>query len=505
MKKVIKKTAKKVAPNFSKSLREFKNLPAQVENLNSSLLDLSKRIESLDTPYVNGIVKLKNMLESVEQYQPIYGLPGLVNDAKRDSKDRCDTILHQAFDGDVRGMRILDVGSSLGYVSFYFADRGAIVEGWEAADVNIVVAKEAKKCNGVDVNFLLREANPETVRNIPASSYDAVFILSLVHHFVYSFGIEKTKKMLQDILDKIPVLIIEFALKGEDKKLWWDSAQPEDPLELIEGLDVTIEKIDEFSTHLSEKKRPLYKISKKNVVVNNRAYPFELHRRWAYKNSKLTGRGDIPRDFYLSTEYFIKQYRFTDEGSHEENRALILNEIAFYLMTKREGKHVYGAPEFIDYEVGNTQAKIVLKAIGGVLLEDEWGSLNKLQTWGVVRDVLKSLSDLESIGYRHNDIRSWNVMYDKSKGKAHLIDFGTVSPIESEKNNFAFLRFVKALLCATREDPTEDLEVSVTKSAFKGTGYEDLFACLSKEKYSFNTGLLLLEKEASSKKHNLNN
>ena len=128
--------------------RQFDQINRELHKQGEVIEKTAKAIATKD----NRIDVLKEKLTHVENYQPIYAIAGLVDAPARESRDRCDVILDAL--GDVAGMRILDIGSSLGYVSFFFADRGAYVDGWESNLENAEVARLVSGINGVNANLI---------------------------------------------------------------------------------------------------------------------------------------------------------------------------------------------------------------------------------------------------------------------------------------------------------------------------------------------------------------
>jgi O-antigen chain-terminating methyltransferase len=179
--------------------------------------------------------------------------------------DRCEAI-HKAI-GNASGMRILDVGSSLGYVSFYFADRGAMMEGWDSNNKNVEISQLISELNGISAVFKVVLFNRKSVNSFKKGDFDIVIMLSVLHHVTKNQGLNTTKKLIKHLVDVVPMLIVELARKGENPGKWkWDKSQPENELEIFDLVKdyVIIEKIGEFSRFVG-KTRPIYIILKKNV------------------------------------------------------------------------------------------------------------------------------------------------------------------------------------------------------------------------------------------------
>lgn len=425
MKKAIKRSINRLAPGVKVTMdrignmeEQLRHIEAQVEQANQKLVELQQHDNRLD--------QLRALAAAVEPYQPAYGIAGVIDAPNRsESRDRC-TVIERAL-SPLPGKRILDIGSSLGFFSFYFADRSATVEGWEVSPQNAEVARRIGEINGIHVDFKVKELNDETVQTVPYGAFDAVFILSVFHHIIRFHGLEYTQQLVKDLFDRIPVMVVELARKGEDSKLPWDASQPEDERAIFDLVkdDVTIEKLGNFGTHLSKKVRPLYVVRKKQQVkVNNRLYAYGHSASEAYKDSPVVGMG-VKRRYYFGNDFIVKEYSFDAKSAHE-NVGQILNEVKVFSEFDLHKAKIFHAPKLLDFEIDMPHgAKIALERVEGSLVIDMdlRGKTGKVQK--VVEDVLKTLRDLEAMHLHHNDVRSWNIIVNES-GSAWLIDYGLV-------------------------------------------------------------------------------
>lgn len=91
--------------------------------------------------------------------------------------------------GEVRGLRLLEVGCGGGQCSVAFARRGAIVTGVDISDAQIEYARGLAARHGVAATFL--QATAEDLSAIPDASQDVVFsayALQYVEHMERCFG-----------------------------------------------------------------------------------------------------------------------------------------------------------------------------------------------------------------------------------------------------------------------------------------------------------------------------
>lgn len=434
MKKIAKKIAKNT-PGVKALIYQIVSIQQKLDVQQQQLNQLSAELHRGD----NRITQLQNLLAEVEHYQPTYHIAGLVNQPQRDSHDRCIAI--EAALIPLAGKRILDIGSSLGYVSFYMADRGAVVQGWESNAKNAEVSRLVRDINGIPVDFRTKEFNNETVATIPNGEFDVAIMLSVIHHITRFQGLDYSQKLMKALMDRVPVLVVELAKKGEDPKLPWDAAQPEDELAVFDLIkkDIEIQEIGRFSNHLSDNKRPLYLVKRKQVLsINSREYAFDNVSNVAYKNARVA-YDIVQRRYYFSKRAVIKEY-VLDKGGATHTTGQILNEIQ--LLTNLQAEKIYHFPKLLDYEVKKDRVFVALERIPGVLLHD-LKSINEELLRKITKDVLKTLSDLEARGISHNDVRQWNILVDK-KGSAWLIDYGLSGAIKKEDDVQSLLNAVVA-------------------------------------------------------------
>lgn len=434
----------------------------EITRQSSTVAQLSQEISERLNAHDFRFDHLKEMIKEVEPYQPTYGIIGVLEQApQRTSEDRCRTV--EAYFGKVAGKHILDIGSSLGYMCYFFADRGAITEGWEYNPKNAEVSRLIGNINGIPTTIKTKAFDKNSIDTIERGKFDVVTIFSVLHHIIHYHGLEYTQRLMQTLLDKVPVLIVELARKGEDPALFWDETQPEDELAIFELIKdkITIEKIGDFPTHLSSKRRPLYVIKSKDntITVNNRPFIYLSKTFEAYKDSPVVYIKT--RRYYFSEEYVIKEYVFDERDREGENKRQIIAEIDTLLHLT----NIHNMPELIDFELTSCGAKVVLKKISGRLLVDLLKEKDKINTMFVVQELLRSLADLEKEGLRHNDLRTWNVLYDKEQ--VSLIDYGFVSHKELGNDAISLLWLLNAVLTGEREGYDVNKKELPKKKAFE--------------------------------------
>ncbi|UDY22675.1 glycosyltransferase [Nocardioides sp. Kera G14] len=391
------------------------------------------------------LTRLNDLLKTVEHYQPLYGLPGLVDVPSRESLDRAH-LIEQAL-GVLPGLRVLDIGSSLGYMCLYLADRGAHTCGWEMNPDNAEVARIVSRLTGVRTTIKTRTLDEHTISSVGADEFDAVLVLSVLHHVIHFRGLEHAQHLVADLLDRARVLIVELAGPNEGEQYYWSAAQPEDPLTVLDLVRerAEIEILGTFGTHLSGKVRPLVKVTRRQVVeVAGHPHAYDAVRTQAYDGSPLVGENDRRRFFFSDTE-IIKEYgaeRIENQAFKQPLREMnmLLNELSPDM--------VWHLPELVDFDIVGRRQRLVLKRVPGDLVVD-LAPLADEAVRLICEDVLHTLEDLQRLGISHNDLRSWNIVHGDQG--AWLIDYGLASHRPVEDDIVALLWALRAAATGERE------------------------------------------------------
>ena len=255
-------------------------------------------------------------------------------------------------------------------MSHYFADRGNKVDGIDQSLLYVWISNLVSKINYLDAEFSLQTFDSQYIKDMPAK-YHGAFLLSVLHHVVNRYGLEQTKVMVADLMTKVPILFVELALPEEDVTYKWKDKLPADPLEIFEKAPAhDIKLLGYFPTHLSNVKRPLYMITRKELSVNGKVYPYEKMQFFPYNSGDnansmvLSSRKkyfwahdyiikSIEKDYYAKQE--LKSYkRYSDKIKH--NNLLM--------------------PTLIDYEESKDRIILVLNKLPGNLLDENLDGLS---------------------------------------------------------------------------------------------------------------------------------
>lgn len=458
---VLRRMGWKLVPNtLIDSRKAIIRVEEKTNELSAALNEVNNKLSHIDTR----LDRLRHMVQGVEQYQPTYGVNGIIDaPARAESTERAWAIAASL--GHIPGKRILDIGSSLGFFVFYFADRGALAEGWESNVENCEVSRMVQSINGIHADFRTKELNLETVKTILPGQFDVVFVLSVFHHIIRFNGLAYTQELVKELLDRSPVMVVELAKKGEDRTLPWNKSQPKDELAIFDLVkdSVSIKKIGDFSNHLSSKTRPLYIVQKKKVVkVSGRAYAYDELKQQAYKDSPLA-YSRVLRRYYMGKQHIVKEYSL-NKDSFDENFGQILNEASVLIRLSKEKIHHAVTLEDFDFSDAK-HVRLVLKRHEGELLSEHGIAYPASKAVRFLKDIVATLGDLQKRGFYHNDIRSWNTIVHGNS--AWLIDYGLLGNKDIDNNAVALLWLAHVMLTGEKESSLQAKTKLPPRSAFE--------------------------------------
>lgn len=385
-----------------------------------------------------------------EVYQPIHGYPAFSNSASRRCEDRWTQIarLHDTLRAQLgRSLRVLDLGCAQGYFSFHLAERGAQVEGLDYLDANIALCQAlAAESPALKVTFrqgLIEEVLPL----LRIDEYDLVLGLSVFHHLIDAHGLAPVRTLLDTAAERVAVVLIEAALPTEP--LYWASAQPAHPRELLAGFSF-VHEVARHPTHLSTVQRPLYVASNRYWLLGNQSGPIETHQTDPHALAQGIYQGS--RHYFVSGDLLVKLFRL-DHPQGERNREEIQAEARF-LSHPPAGFH---APACHLSGANDADTWLVRERLPGTLLLDHLRAGTALDHQRILRTILQQLIALESAGLYHRDLRTWNVLIDDD-GQPVLLDYGSISPEPRDvawpgNLHLSFLVFVGELVTGNTDAP----------------------------------------------------
>lgn len=353
-----------------------------------------------------------------EIYQPILGYPEYDARASRAHDARLEEVLrlHDALvQLKKRPLKILDLGCAQGYFALSMAIRGSEVRGIDYLEANIAVCRQLAIENpGLKVSFEVDRIEL-TIESLQKGQYDLVLGLSVFHHLIYVHGASKVKEWLGMAASTGASLLTEMALDSEP--LYWASAQPRDPMTLLEGI-AFVRCLGHFPTHLSGIQRPLYISSENTWYLGGKAVHFEESRHSSHERAQDVHRGT--RGYYFAAPLMAKKFA-TDGELGDANR----NELERERVMLERGLQGMHLPRLLDAGEAHGEAWLVREMIPGQLLSDSLGGLDISERRRILVHVLTQLVGLEAEGLFHSDVRVWNVLLDE-QGAPQLIDYGAI-------------------------------------------------------------------------------
>ncbi len=367
--------------------------------------------------------------ELPEIYQPIYGHPQL--QASRSTHNhRLDVLVHLVGELSAhldRPLRIVDLGSAQGYLTFTLAELGHHVVGIDSLGKNVAVARAIQAEHPqLDVQFIEGDIT-ECGSLVSLDDYDLVLGFSVLHHVAHRNGHASAVQLVTELATHVPHAVFEMALASEP--LYWADALPTDPRATLAPY-AFIRELGRVETHLSEVQRPVLFASRSHVFVNDGFQPIESWREQPHAaNTEHLG---LRRYFFVPSGIVkvVAQFRDTPEsGALQLLRDELRREAHILEAVAETPIQVPELKEFVD---GTDETIIFHSVYPGVLLSEVVGSLGDEERAVVTGQVLDALAELEVHGLYHTDIRLWNVVWDHSNHRARLIDYGAVSTAPSD-------------------------------------------------------------------------
>ena len=444
-------------------------------------------------------LSLKKLIDKLpECYQPIYAHEELSQKTSRLCKDRFKEIkkIYAKLEKiKKRPLKVLDLGCAQGFFCFSLAELGAEVTGIDFLDKNVDVCNEIKKeTNNFKVNFI-HEKIENILSKIKPGDYDIFLGLSVFHHLIHENGLDYVKELISKTLENISIGLFELALK-EEEDYYWSKSLPLYPTDSFDNSSF-FNKIGCFKTHLTNIKRPLYFCSKDFWYLNNTLEKIDSFSKSPHKMESNPHKNS--RRYFSSKKAVIKHFLFTHQERGEHNKKELLNEISFFK------KYAFISDfKLIDSTVNKHYGIIVLEKVEGFLLSDFISENKRFDEEKIIKGILKKASILENKGLYHNDIRSWNILIDKSNHPI-LIDYGSISEEKKDctwpQNIYlSFFIFVNELSSKNIESPTPIKQLKLRPFSLPEK-YRNWCISLWKtpiEKWSFKLMLDKLEEEKVS-------
>jgi O-antigen chain-terminating methyltransferase len=374
-------------------------------------------------PSAERITKL--LAELPEIYQPIYGHPEITASRSADSHriDLLTNVIREVSTSVGRPLRILDLGSSQGYVAFRLAELGHHVTGIDFLQQNVALARALQdERPELDVAFIVGDiVDCRSLANL--SSYDVVVGFSVLHHIAHRDGHASATALVAELSAHIPHAVFEMALATEP--LYWAQALPIDPRVTLAPY-AFIRELGQVETHLSAVRRPILFASQTHVLASDGLQEIESWTQESHSSADPGTRG-LRRYFMVPSGIVKVAAQFVDHPSgpildilRQELRreAHVLTELAAMKLE---------APRLIEFVDGVSESLLIRTVYPGILLSDVGEALDEHLRSVITGQVLDALAELEAHGLYHADLRLWNVVWDQDSAQARLIDQGGIS------------------------------------------------------------------------------
>jgi hypothetical protein len=358
------------------------------------------------------LVRLKSLVDQIaerysgEIYQPLYGValdhPYRV---QRDCINRCELVLSHLSGLPIHQMTLTDVGTHMGFMSFYLAEHFANVVGLETDPLLYEFCSCLKEANGSRASF----EQLDFFNNYSSISSDVCLLFSVVHYLVGSTTVETAKRTLAEVVSQFDFTIIELSSSRDYPYM------PSEPAELL----ADIKHADIKQIGVSDKnQRPIY-------LIHRSTPPFGGNEPVEYVwYVKPIGSVSCTR-VYLCGDTVLKVLPFNgfsanDEKFHREVAAYRLLEGAPYL------------PKLVDAGIERSTGWMRLSRLRGRQvnhLYSESPEMDASDKETLICGVIDIVSRMASHGLHWNDLSAHNVMITDEGPK--IIDLGEAAEAET--------------------------------------------------------------------------
>jgi SAM-dependent methyltransferase len=377
-----------------------------------------------------------------ERYQPIYGQGDETTSRSADSPRTAHIMSTIDLVGAHLGrpIRVLDLGSAQGYYCFLTAEHHHHATGVDYLPINIAVSRAVHELHPqLSVDFV--EADLEVVSQLVSEgNFDLVLGLSILHHVAHRDGHTAAVELVQQLRDHVPFGLFEMALREEP--VHWAASLPGDPRVTLAPYEF-IRELTWSPTHLSDIERPLLFCSRSHVLVNGRLFPILRYAETSHPAAAAVLAGK--RRYYDTDQGIVKiAARFgevIDSGLLQDLQDEIRQEAD--VIEKLTGS-TFGVPTIIEFHDAPTEVIIAKTTFPGRLLSEVVTTLDIDDRLTAFEQTLHQLADLETLGWYHTDLRTWNVVWDPSQRRAQLIDHGALAqrPTDAAWPGDAYYSFV---------------------------------------------------------------
>jgi SAM-dependent methyltransferase len=339
-------------------------------------------------------------------YQPVYGMDSDENGARRDLLVQNCQFVEKHFHSVARKqqIRILDIGSNAGFVTFTLAKIFEQTLGTEinpgAIDLCTLLSQK--------MNSPARFANVDILEMIESGdvdfeNIDCVLLFNVIHQMIFARGLPYVQAALKKIVQSVDVVFVELATREQYVPHKKDHLLPHQAEEVFKKcVDCDIQLLRALP-------RPLYTIRRRSLPLAADRFPFD--------DVKFSGNPNsyVSRKYYSNRSEFLKLYRFTPNQGPVAFHAEVRGHLAL------QGKSV--CPEIIDWGKNRYSGYIRTERIYGAVLSDQISRYKtKSDKDRIIAELLQLARELARAGIYQNDFSSHNMIVT-SDGSLRLIDF----------------------------------------------------------------------------------
>lgn len=404
----------------------IKDQISQHENLNSLISAIFASGEFQERHPEIDPAQMRFLVENTTHYQPLYGLSVLTNpEYSRICFDRAWLIERSFGKKILKQLKFLDIGCNVGYFSMFLAAREAQVHGIDMGEREIQLAQTLAKFHGLSCQFTQSAFNEHALERIFPLKYDAVLLLSVLHHIIAVEGLDYAVSLLQRLLDRTITLFFEVGSNKEVHAEPWKDQAVSDTNEVLGRLTgCKIEHLGTTSAMSGGSSRELYRVDRDltKISFSGTIDQGDFKTIFSANDTALMHR------FYQSGNYFAKFYKLQD--TRRDEHLALLNEVNAYNVLRGSGL----APNLIDWRLEKGIGALILEHTEGKTLSTVVHMKEKPENYSKKRTfarIVEFLRHLRKAGLYWNDLRSHNIVIQED-GEVKFIDFEMCGTVEME-------------------------------------------------------------------------
>ncbi|MCD4705354.1 class I SAM-dependent methyltransferase [bacterium] len=207
----------------------------------------------------------KKLIKSYKRYQPVFYDGQLIEIADRDCIDRWNLIKKEIINYEVK--TLVDLGCAEGFYVLQSAKEfNCFSLGIDADFSRIAIAQNQIISERiVPAGFMFAIMDEDFLDKLP--QFDLIVFMSVMHHIMYTYGEDYSRKILNKIRKKTKKCMIFEMGQSNETKNGWSKSLPDmgdNPHQWIKNFILStgfskVEKIGESSSYKKDQKRAIFK------------------------------------------------------------------------------------------------------------------------------------------------------------------------------------------------------------------------------------------------------